>query len=268
MARRTFIIDTDTASDDAVAIVMALRHEDVNVAAITTVAGNVPVELATQNALYTVELCAADVPVHEGAAKPLKRALETAQSVHGQDGMGDIGLPLSGRSPHREGAVSALVRTIEENAGDITLVALGPLTNIALALQAKPEIASMVRECIIMGGTADGRGNTTPVAEFNIWVDPDAARDVFLSDLPVTMVGFDICRNHATFGEDEIAALTALETPLADFALGIQSTIVGLYRSRTGKPGFGLPDPSAMAVALEPKLVTDQQHLLDRKSVV
>ncbi len=261
MSKRKFIIDTDTASDDAVALIMALRHADIEVLAITTVAGNVPLPQATQNALYTVELCGAATPVYKGAEEPLSRPLRTAQSVHGRDGMGDIGLPLSGRAPALGDAVEVLVQTVEQHSRDITLVTLGPLTNIALALRANPKFASMVSECIVMGGSADGRGNTTPAAEFNIWVDPEAAREVFLSDLPVTMVGIDICRNHATFGEDEIAELKQMQTPLADFALAIQNTIMGIYRTRTGQAGFGLPDPAAMAVALDPSLVLASQHL-------
>lgn len=261
MAKRKFIIDTDTASDDAVALIMALRHADTEILAITTVAGNVPLPQATQNALYTVELCGAATPVYQGAEEPLSRPLRTAQSVHGQDGMGDTGLPLSGRVPAPGDAVERLVQIAKQHSQDITLVTLGPLTNIALALRANPKFASMVSECIVMGGSADGRGNTTPAAEFNIWVDPEAAREVFLSDLPVTMVGIDICRNHATFGEDEIATLRHMQTPLADFALGIQNTVMDVYRARTGQAGFGLPDPAAMAVALDPSLVLASQHL-------
>ena len=123
---RNFIIDTDTASDDAVALVMALRQPDIDVKAITVVAGNVPLPLAVQNALYTVELCGAEVPVHAGCAKPLLRDLETAQNVHGRDGLGDIGLPLRGRSPAAGHAADILREVISEHAGDITLVTLGP----------------------------------------------------------------------------------------------------------------------------------------------
>src|SRR5262245_4130403 len=119
-AMRTFLIDTDTASDDAVALVMALKHPDVRVEAITVVGGNVPLERGVQNALYAVELCGASVPVYAGTAQPLLRPLATAQSVHGQDGMGDIGLPLHGRNPAGNDAVSVIVETIRRHAGRIT----------------------------------------------------------------------------------------------------------------------------------------------------
>ena len=138
---RHFLIDTDTASDDAVALVMALRYPGVQVEAITVVGGNVPVDRGVQNALYTAELCGQQVLVYRGLAAPLVRPLDTAQHVHGGDGMGDIGLPLSGRSPTPGHAVTALIQTIHRFAGDITLITLGPLTNIAVALLQDPSIA-------------------------------------------------------------------------------------------------------------------------------
>ena len=196
---RNFIIDTDTASDDAVALVMALRQPDIDVKAITVVAGNVPLPLAVQNALYTVELCGADAPVYAGCAKPLLRELETAQDVHGRDGLGDIGLPLQGRTPAAGHAADVLREVIKANAGDITLVTLGPLTNVALALLREPDIARHVSHCYIMGGIGSGHGNVTPTAEFNIWVDPEAAKIVYESGMNMTMVGWDISWKYATF---------------------------------------------------------------------
>ncbi|HUV27215.1 MAG TPA: nucleoside hydrolase [Anaerolineales bacterium] len=132
---RHFIIDTDTASDDAVALVMSMRYPGVKIEAITVVAGNVPVDQGVQNALYTVELCQQAIPVYRGMASPMNRPLETAQYVHGEDGMGDIGLPLSGRQPAGEQAFDVFIETIHRFAGEITLVTLGPLTNVATALQ-------------------------------------------------------------------------------------------------------------------------------------
>lgn len=243
---------------------MALRHAEVDVKAITTVAGNVPLAQGTQNALYTVELCGSDVPIHEGASSPLIRPLRTAQRVHGEDGMGDIGLDLGGRVPAGDNAVEILADEIAASPGEITLVTLGPLTNIALALRRRPEIADMVRDCIVMGGTSDGRGNVTPVAEYNIWVDPEAAREVFLSGMRLTMVGYDICRNHAEFGPKEIADLKELDTPLAHFTADIQATVMKIMEEREGRPMFRLPDPAAMAVAIEPALVTaSERHAVD-----
>src|SRR5579863_8137827 len=212
---RHFLIDTDTASDDAVALVMALRHPDVQVEAITVVAGNVPVDQGLQNALYTVELCGKQVPVYRGMAAPLLRPLGTAQDVHGVDGLGDIGLPLIGRTPATGHAVDILRETIHRYAGEITLVALGPLTNIAMALLLEPSLALEVKECIVMGGTMRGYGNITPVAEYNIWADPEAAKVVFTSSLPVKVVDWSISEEFATFSPAEAQAIRDIGTPLA-----------------------------------------------------
>jgi purine nucleosidase len=251
---RYFLIDTDTASDDAVALVMALRHPNVQVEAITVVAGNVPVEQGVQNALYTVELCQRGTPVYRGMQGPLLRPLETAQHVHGQDGMGDLGLPLSGRTPASGHAVDAIRKTIRRFAHDITVVTLGPLTNLALALKLEPELAGLVNECIIMGGVGQGPGNMTRVAEFNIWVDPEAAQMVFASGLPITMVGWDISVASATFSPEDADALRAVGTPLAAFCVDIQRVLQEFAIKETNLAGFDLPDPIAMAVALKPEV--------------
>lgn len=248
---RKFIIDTDTASDDAVALVMALQRPDIDVKAITVVAGNAPLPQAAQNALYTVELCGASAPVYAGCAKPLLRELETAQDVHGNDGMGDIGLPLHGRRPAAGHAADVLRRVINENAGDITLVTLGPLTNVALALLREPELAQRVTECFIMGGIGSGHGNVTPTAEFNIWVDPEAAKIVYDSGMNITMVGWDISWKFATFDAEQAADIRNIGTPLAEFVVDIQATLTEFSKTENLLPGFDLPDPITMAAAIE-----------------
>jgi purine nucleosidase len=258
---RRFLIDTDTASDDAVALVMALKHPDVQVEAITVVAGNVPLSQAVQNALYTVEQCDSEVTVVAGAAKPLTRPLETAQNVHGQDGMGDIGLPLSGREPAPGHAVDVILETINRNPGEITLVSLGPLTNIALAVSRDPGIASKVARYVMMGGVGDGWGNVTPVSEYNLWCDPEAARIVFQSGMPIEMVGWDISYKYAVFGPKERERLLAVGTPLAKFCVDIQATLDEFVLTETKLEGFDLPDPIAMAVALEPGVATRLEKL-------
>ncbi len=251
---RHFLIDTDTASDDAVALVMALRYPDVEVEAITVVAGNVPLEQGLQNALYTVGLCQKQVPVYRGLAAPILRPLETAQDTHGQDGMGDIGLLLSGGIPAPEHAVDAIRETINSYPGEITLVALGPLTNIALALLLDPTLALKVKECIIMGGTAQGVGNTNPVAEFNIWVDPEAAKIVFSSTMPITMVDWYTSTAYATISPDEAKTLRSIGTPLAKFCIDIQA-------SHMNDTGFVIADPIAMAIALDRSVATEIKRL-------
>lgn len=257
---RHFLIDTDTASDDAVALVMALHVPDVQIEAITVVAGNVPLEQGTQNALYTVERCNKSVPVYRGMPLPLTRPLETAQHVHGQDGMGDIGLPLTGRTPAEGDAVSVIIDTIHRFANEITLVTLGPLTNIAVALRRDPTIAQAVKSCVIMGGTGQGHGNITPVAEYNFWADPEAAQVVFQSGMLLTMVGWDISRTYAVVTPQDTAALRQLNTPLADFCIDIQAILVRWTQGHTRLAGFDLPDPIAMAVALDPSVATETRR--------
>jgi purine nucleosidase len=253
---RHFLIDTDTASDDAVALVMAMQYPDVHIEAITVVAGNVPVDQGVQNALCSVELCQESIPVHRGMPAPLTRPLETAQFVHGNDGMGDIGLPLTGRSPASTDATRVLRETMHEFSGVITLVTLGPLTNIAVALRQDPSIAHAVSECVVMGGTGQGHGNITPVAEYNFWADPEAARIVFESGMSIRMVGWDISRTYAVFNPADTAALRAIDTPLARFCVDIQKGVQQFALTTTRLQGFDLPDPIAMAIALDPTVAT------------
>lgn len=260
---RKFIIDTDTASDDAVALVMALQHPDIDVLAITTVAGNVPLAQGTQNALYTVELCGKNTPVYVGCAKPMLRTLSTAENVHGNDGMGDIGLPLSGRVPAEGHGVDKLREVINENAGDITLVTLGPLTNVALALLREPELAQKVSQCYVMGGIGSGHGNITPTAEFNVWVDPEAAKIVFESGMPITMVGWDISWKYATFGQAESDTIRNIGTPLAEFVVDIQATLNEYAKAESQLAGFDLPDPITVAIAIDPSIAEFKKYRVD-----
>jgi purine nucleosidase len=253
---RRFLIDTDTASDDAVALVMACAASDVQIEAITVVAGNVPLELGLQNALYTLELCAANVPVYAGARAPLVRPLETAQTMHGSDGLGDLGLPLSGRAATPGIACDVIRDVVKRYPGEIELVTLAPLTNVAAALIAEPGIAQKLKRCIVMGGVSDGRGNITPLAEYNLWVDPEAAKIVFDSGAPIEMVGWDVARNFAMFNETDAQAIRDIGTPVAKFCVDIQRQLIAFVESISGLRQFDLPDPVAMAVALDPSIVT------------
>lgn len=260
---RTFLIDTDTASDDAVALIMALRAPDVSVAAITVVAGNVNVQQATRNALYTVELCGAAVPVYSGAGKPLLRAHQDATWFHGRDGLGDHNYPAPKQSAEGLHAVDAIIQTIETHPG-IVLVTLGPLTNIALALSRWPGMAASVSRCVVMGGAPCCEGNVTPAAEYNIWVDPEAARIVMRSGLPVELIGWQLCRGDAVLREPDIALLQRLNTNLAHFAVECNSHAREAYKIQTGEDGICLPDPVAMCLALDPTVGTEwSEHYVD-----
>lgn len=253
---RSMIIDTDTASDDAVALLMALRHPDIDVKAITIVAGNVPLKQASINARYTVELCGKETPVYEGVSKPLIREYYDAQFFHGPDGMGGMFYPAPKRPAQPGHAVDALVETIKANPG-IILVTLGPLTNVALAVARAPEIVANVSRCVVMGGAANVVGNITPAAEYNIWCDPEAARAVFRSGLPVEMVGWELCRGDANlFDADIDYCKHQLDTVYSHFAIDCNISALQTNREWLGDPGIGLPDPVAMAVAIDPAICT------------
>jgi purine nucleosidase len=256
---RKFLIDTDTASDDAVAMCMALRHPDVEVLGFTVVAGNVPLDQAVQNALYTVELCGADTPVYAGAPAPLMRDLATAQNVHGQDGLGDIGLDLQGRTPADGWAPQVIIDTVRAHPGEITLVAIGPLTNLAIALLAAPDVAAKVERCVIMGGTGEhGPGNISPTAEFNFWVDPEAVKVVLRSGMNIELVGWDISITSAVVTEDRRAQIRALGTDVANFSIDIQATLQSFAYEETRLQGPDFPDPIALAHAIDPAPATTE----------
>lgn len=260
---RAFLIDTDVASDDAVALIMALRAPDVKVVAITTVAGNVEVEQATRNALYTVELCRARVPVFAGAEKPLKRVHQSATWFHGHDGLGDHGYPEPRQKLEKLHAVDAIVEAIQANPG-LVVVTLGPLTNLALALARKPALAAQVGRCVVMGGAPCCEGNVTPAAEYNIWVDPEAARMVMLSGLPVELVGWQTCRGDAVLNQADITGVLGFDNPVARFAVECNSRAREAYKEQTGEDGISLPDPVAMSVALDPTIGNQwSEHYLD-----
>jgi purine nucleosidase len=260
---RHFLIDTDTASDDAVALIMALRSAQTHVVAITTVAGNVNVHQATRNALYTAQLCESNVPVFVGAEQPLNRPHITADWFHGHDGLGDHNYPPPSRAPERQNASDAIINTIESNPG-LILVTLGPLTNIALALQKNSSIAGKVSRCVIMGGAPCCEGNVTPAAEYNIWCDPEAARVVVRSGLPIELVGWHLCRGEAVLNPHDIQQVRAFNTPVANFAIECNSRAQQAFLEQSGEHGISLPDPVAMAVALDPSIVTSQSdHFLE-----
>jgi inosine-uridine nucleoside N-ribohydrolase len=252
---RVFLIDTDTASDDAVALIMALRAPDVQVVAITTVAGNVPVQQSTRNALYTVEICGADVPVYMGAEKPLLLPYENATWFHGRDGLGDHNYPAPRRKPADMHAVDAILQAVAAYPG-LTIVTLAPLTNLALALAKRPDIAKKIGRCVVMGGAPCCEGNVTPAAEYNIWVDPEAARIVFLSGLPIEMIGWHLSRGDAVLNEKDIARIQGFKSKLGDFAIECNSHARKAYKLQTGEDGISLPDPVAMSLALDPSIGT------------
>ena len=254
--KRRFWIDSDTASDDAVAILMALRWDDLQVEGISIVFGNVPMEQGSINARYTVELCSADTPVYEGVQKPLVREPSHAYYFHGPDGMGGMNYPLPDRPPAETHAVEAIIEAFCNAPGEITLVTLGPLTNIAAAIRIEPQLAEAVAQCYVMGGAACTVGNVTPAAEYNIWCDPEAAQLVFHSGMKIVMVGWELSRGEANLNGKNIDEIRGFGTPYADFILDCNRTSLKVNHELLGEPGIPLPDPVAMSIALDPQVCT------------
>ena len=281
MVQEKFIIDADTGSDDAVAILMALRDPRIEVLGITIVSGNVPLNQGIINTLSTAELCEKNIKVFAGSDKPLSReyrevvSLEefsnhvktlssdsvSAQCVHGIDGMGDIGIVPSNYTYEDQDAIEYLVESFNNNPNEITLVTLGPLTNIAKAIQKDSSIIKKIKHCYVMGGTSDGTGNVSAAAEYNIWVDPEAAKIVFNSGMQITMVGWDNSYKYAMLKDSEIKDLKSLNSKYADFCVDIQKTLTELTFTTYGFYGFDLPDPITMAIAIDNNIIVESQQL-------
>ena len=260
---RPFLIDTDTASDDAVALILALRNRDIEVKAITTVAGNVGVAQGTQNALYVTELCGSNVPVFAGAARPLLRKHVLADWFHGADGLADRGYKPSLAKPQPGHAVDAMIEIIGANP-DIEVVTLGPLTNLALAFAREPRLAANIKRLVIMGGNPCCEGNVTPAAEYNMWVDPEAARMVFLSGASIELVGWHLCRGANALSQSDIDTVLGFGTALGEFAIECNRTAMAAYKTQSGDVGISLPDPIAMAIAIDPSICPEaSRHFVD-----
>jgi purine nucleosidase len=210
------IVDTDTAGDDVFSLLIALRDPRAGLEAITVCCGNVAFEQEVENALYTVEMAgrAGDVPVYGGCAEPLIAEWVGAEYVHGQDGMGDSSFPRAIQRPEPHHAVDELVRRIDESPGELTILAQAPLTNLAAAVTRDPSIAGKVARLYVMGG---GEGNITPAAEYNFFVDPEAAKIVLNAGFPLTLFTWSLTRTHGVFDDAKLARIEALGTPLAEF---------------------------------------------------
>jgi purine nucleosidase len=252
---RPFLIDTDVGSDDAVALIMAFRAPDVEIVAVTTVSGNVPAKQAAKNALVVADMCDVEVAVYLGAEVPLLRPYVDATFFHGMDGLGDRNYPPPKRSLQPNHAVDAIIAAARKHPG-LVLVTLGPLTNIALAVHKAPDIIPNISRCVVMGGAACTYGNVTPAAEYNIYVDPEAARMVFLSGLPVEMVGWEFCQGEFALSLDEIAYVRSLDTQLAHFTIDCNEVAMKAFELQTGEIAISLPDAVAMAIALDPTIAT------------
>ena len=255
--KNKYFIDTDTASDDAVALLMALEWHDVEVLGISIVSGNMSVEQGSINARYTVELCKKDVPVYVGADAPLVKKREHADWFHGPDGMGNMNYPAPKLQETNEDFIEVLNNHINQHPDEITLVTLGPLTNVANFIKKYPDSFLKLKNIVIMGGASNTVGNVTPAAEYNIWCDPEAADIVFKSKHhDIAMVGWELCRGEANLTEEEMELAYSFKTEKADFTIDCNKHALDSSQNWLGDPGLGLPDPVAMAVALNPAVTT------------
>jgi pyrimidine-specific ribonucleoside hydrolase len=263
---RRIIIDTDPGIDDAMAIVLALRSPELKVEAITPVAGNVPLDLTLPNALRLLEIAGrTDIPVAAGASHPLVRRLATAGHVHGVNGLAGVEFPEPKTKPVRETAPEIIRRIVRENPGEITIVAVGPLTNVAMALRADPELASMIPAIAIMGGSLSG-GNMTPAAEFNLYVDPEAARIVFDANIPLTMVGLDVTRK-CRVSEEHIKQLEAANNPVSQAAGKILRATYERMRHGGEVTDIDLHDALAVASLIDHDVITRKDYYVEVETV-
>jgi purine nucleosidase len=260
MANHTIILDTDPGIDDAIALFLALRSPEIEVIGLTTVFGNSTVAATTRNALNLLHLAGRlDIPVAQGAAQPLVLPLDkTAEFVHGQDAMGDIGwtdVLDPSLKPIDKPAAQFIVEQVMARPGQITLVAIGPLTNLALALQLEPRIARATRSVVIMGGSVVAPGNASPTAEANIYHDPHAAELVFGAEWALTMVGLDVT-TAVQMDELFFAALRDAGTPISRFIGQIAPCYQRFHQERYGytNGAVDVHDPSAIAYLIDPSL--------------
>lgn len=253
--RHKVIIDTDTGSDDAAALILAATSDKLDILGVTVLYGNVPLDDAAKNALMTLEICGVEAPVYIGAEKPLTKERKEMISVHGADGMGDQDLIHPKHSAQEGDAVDFILDTIKADPGEVEIVALGPLTNIALAVQKDPDTMKLCKRIWVMGTAGFGAGNATPVAEFNVYSDAEAYDVVLRAELPMTIIGLDMMGNEET-------KLTA-----DDLSKMAQGNEKGVYMNKAFTKLFAfyqssgqnmlLPDPMAVACLIWPDMVLE-----------
>jgi purine nucleosidase len=253
-APRKIILDTDPGTDDAMALMLALNSPEIDVRAITVVPGNVTAQQGLENALRMVSLAnRCDIPVAAGAQHPLFQKLITAEFWHGKNGLANIELPASKCKVDGRFAPDLMIQMVHAAPHEITLVPVGPLTNIALAVEKDPSIVPLVKEVILMGGSITG-GNVTGAAEANIYNDPEAAQIVFRAGWPLTMVGLDVSEK-TLFTRKDLEQLGRSHGPINDFIYQVGSYLVDLS-ARFGLQGTPMYDPLAVGVAIDATLVT------------
>lgn len=260
MTPQKIIIDTDPGQDDAVAILLALASPEIEVLGITCVAGNVPLARTRDNARKVCELAGRpDIRVFAGCAEPLARPLITAEHVHGKTGLDGADLPAPAMPLQDGHAVDFIIDTLRrEDPGTVTLVPIGPLTNIATALRRAPDIAARIQRIVLMGGAYFEVGNITPAAEFNIYVDPEAAAAVFAAGVPLVVVPLD-ATHKALVTAPRVAAFRALGTPVGETVALWTDFFERFDKEKYGSPGAPLHDPCTIAWLLAPDLFSGRE---------
>jgi purine nucleosidase len=251
---KPIIIDCDPGIDDAIALMLASASPELSVQAVTVSYGNVGLEHTLRNALAICELVGLDVPVYAGADRPLVRGRVMADEYHGQSGLGTIALPRPSRTAAPGRAVDAIIEACLSTPGAVTLVAIGAMTNVALALRLEPRLSEAVGQIVFMAGSTD-EGNTSPAAEFNAFADPHALRVVLESGVPLTMFGLNVT-HQVLSTPDRVAAIRALDNPVSSTAAAMLEHFSGAYRDIYGWPGAALHDPCTIAYLLDPTLFT------------
>ncbi|MCH4562879.1 MULTISPECIES: nucleoside hydrolase [Halomonas] len=256
------IFDTDPGVDDAQAIAIALRHPDIELLGMTTTYGNVDVETATHNALLLAELAGREIPVAQGAAAPMVKPRHPAPAhIHGANGLGNIELPAVRGRPDPRSAAQFIVDTVNARPGEVTLMAVGPVGNLAAALQLDPAIIDKVKQVVIMGGSVREGGNVTPVAEANMFNDPDAAARVLTAGWPLTLVGLDVT-HRCVLTPAHMARIEAGQGALGEVLAGSYAFYRDFYYEFLGIDGCCPHDSCALAWLLRPELfITSRGHL-------
>lgn len=256
MEKQKLIIDTDCGSDDAMAIAMALNDARYEILMCTIVSGNVSAQQAGINTLTTIEKAGTyEPPVYMGVELPLIREQVFAHETHGNDGMGDIGLVPQRLSLTPGNGILKLLEALEaEPENTVEIVALGPLTNLAVAIRLAPAAMKRVKRISVMGSSGLGTGNVSPASEFNIWADPEAAKIVVESGLPLMFVGWDACLGESMLNKDEIERIRS-SGPLGKFAIECNKVLMDMNCGRFGEPCLDMADPAAMAAALCPECI-------------
>jgi len=262
MSPHRIIIDTDPGIDDALTFLFALVSPEIKLEALTTTQGNVTLEKATRNALSVLELAqASHIPVVPGSVLPLVQPLRASADVHGVSGLGNAKLPEPRTKPIQKHAVDFLIEKILAEPSEISIFPIGPLTNIAMAIRKEPKFAKAVRQLVIMGGAIQEGGNVTPLAEFNIYVDPHAAYIVFHSGIPITLIPLDVTHK-CLLKQEHIDRLLKINSPISKFIRDAVQVYVRASYER-GFEGCALHDPLTLATIIAPELLTLKEYYVD-----